>query len=366
MNNLPYPNVNPHHDNNVDNDNVTNCHPTTHPNLIRPSVSRDINDEVSHHSNVNQSNQSPDNMTHNISTTSSKNNSRINDVTITQQHVIQALQELSGTFSPNKSSSSNNDSSSAPSGDSYPSAPTPAAPPVRIEIPNDEYKHLRISNDDWTARIQDQVCYYDDLPKKTYRAKKVIPFGPKDAEKYYYGLSSIAIDYIVGFKKMNELGVGWKKIPKNISNVKTSIISLLLKMRKEGSNGIFHLEQDDVLKMLSNQWENDDPASILHENDKLRLFGIMMTKQEHRHIFQRIAEGITKRSHLDSPEYSYEQMFQSLCFDFNNDKIKVELPNKAEDVSGAHLLNPNDSKRIRIHRDCKYIISYDNDLLNCI
>ena len=47
-----------------------------------------------------------------------------------------------------------------------------------------------------------------------------------------------------------------------------------------------------------------------------------------------------------------------MCLDFNNNDLKVQMPEKALDVNDYYDdLDPNDESRIRITRDCTYIIN---------
>ena len=79
---------------------------------------------------------------------------------------------------------------------------------------------ILIPNEVWIVRIQDRGCNKSQLEKKTYKKSQIPGIGPDDDKKYYYGLASIAIDFIKIFNKEQELGKGWSKVPKNKTDVK--------------------------------------------------------------------------------------------------------------------------------------------------
>ena len=73
-------------------------------------------------------------------------------------------------------------------------------------------------------------------------------------ELYYYNLNSIAIDYLKIFVNEYTCGRGWAKVPKNKTDAKVKIIDVLLAIRKEDEQGIFKLEHNRILSMLSYMW----------------------------------------------------------------------------------------------------------------
>ena len=48
-------------------------------------------------------------------------------------------------------------------------------------------------------------------------------------------------------------------------------------------------------------------------------------------------------------------MFQLLTFSFNNESVKVSLPEDAYDLPLIEEIDPNDPHRIGIIRDCKLL-----------
>ena len=93
---------------------------------------------------------------------------------------------------------------------------------------------------------------------------------------YYIGLSSISIDYIVSFKKDADY---WSRVPKNSTDVKMNLIELLLKSRKLSSNNKYSLDQQKFLHLLKNQWGDNRPASAVSNNDRIRVFGLLLSRE---------------------------------------------------------------------------------------
>jgi len=69
--------------------------------------------------------------------------------------------------------------------------------------------------------------------------------------------------------------------------------------------------------------------------------------------YQRLTEGCTVRWHIDDPVFNMKQMFQNVCFQFNNERVVVELPPDYCAMDDTYGLDANDITRIRIMRDCK-------------
>ena len=217
------------------------------------------------------------------------------------------------------------------------------------------YASVRIPDHLWTQRLQDKGCTKDKMPAKVYQRAKIPPFGPKGDEIYYYGLTSIAIDIIANMKLENDLGLGWSKVPKNRTDAKVKLVQVILSVRKL-QNDEYHLDQSMVLDMCSNMWGAARPANTIHHNDRVRVFGVIMTLPENRDLYGRIANGPNARNQIDSVEYHPKQIFQSIALGFNNEDIVIELPPDAYDLHSIDQIDPNDIGRIRITRDCKLLI----------
>ena len=218
------------------------------------------------------------------------------------------------------------------------------------------FANVEIPEEEFNKRIQDVGCTKEELKVKRYRSMMVPAYGPKEKKTYYYDLASIAIDYSKAFKKEHELKRGWDKTPKNQTEMKTRIIERLLVMRKySDTTKKYELKQSDVLHFLLNMWGQSTPNKVLHYNDRLRLFGIIMTIPRNRPYFERLAKGVISKNVLDDDDFNPKNIYQRLTWDFSNDSIIVDLPPNAVDVEGYGTLDPNDATRTRIHRDCKLI-----------
>ena len=95
-------------------------------------------------------------------------------------------------------------------------------------------------------------------------------------------------------------------MPVNKTDGKNKIINILLALRKVDTNGTCFLDQGRVLSMLSNVWggENSGDDSAMHHNDRIQVYGLVMSIDIHRGIFQRLAKGVGDRIHLNNPAFS--------------------------------------------------------------
>ena len=123
-------------------------------------------------------------------------------------------------------------------------------------------------------------------------------------------------------------------------------------------NNRYELDQFTLLDMLQNVWEYAQPSQIIHFNDRLHLFGLIMTISKIRPIFERLALGVTHNNVLDDVAMQPKKLFQDLTFDFCNELARVELPKNSVEVDGADTINPNDITRIRIHRDRMCFVNF--------
>ena len=80
--------------------------------------------------------------------------------------------------------------------------------------------------------------------------------------------------------------------------------------------------------MLENVWGSNGGENdiSLHQNDRLRIYGLVISIDVHRDVFQRLAEGCISCRHLDDPTFLLKLFFQTIAFAFNNEKISVNLP----------------------------------------
>ena len=73
-------------------------------------------------------------------------------------------------------------------------------------------------------RLQDLGCQKESVVKWTYRMNRVMAFGPKENQLFYELLSATAIDIVKNINAEKKEGRGWTRFPKNLSDVKCSIL----------------------------------------------------------------------------------------------------------------------------------------------
>jgi len=92
--------------------------------------------------------------------------------------------------------------------------------------------------------------------------------------------------------------------------MKVKIVERLLAMRKL-VNDEYVLDQDRVIDMLSSVWGSVDISVTIHHNDRVRIFGIVMTDDKNWYMYQRLTDGCTARHDIDDPSYS--PIFPTMC-----------------------------------------------------
>ena len=76
---------------------------------------------------------------------------------------------------------------------------------------------------------------------------------------------------------------------------------------------IFELDQERILHNLSSFWGDSCPATLLHHNDLLRVYGIVMSIANNRDMFERLATGASKnRSPIDNPIRNLKEIYQRI------------------------------------------------------
>ena len=218
------------------------------------------------------------------------------------------------------------------------------------------YNNIRVKDDLWEARLQDLGCRKEYLEKKTYRMNSVMSFGPKEEVLYYEQLSASVIDLVKAINTEKKEGRGWKRFPRNATDVKASILKIIMNLRKfDEDNNKYELDQNRVLGLLETQYGLGVSAQTVEENDKLRIYGLLFIPSNY-HKLSRLGRGVEDRQDLDDPERSIKGIFESMSLEFNNENIIIELPSKVEDIEGIEneTHDPNDATRIRIKRDGKW------------
>ena len=156
-----------------------------------------------------------------------------------------------------------------------------------IEPPVTNYLDVKLDNELWVARIQDCGVKEDYLPNKRYKMAKILSIGSnKEDMLFYYDLTSIAVDYVKHMKGRHTDKTGWLTLPVNLHNVKKKIVETIVAMRSLVNNK-FQYDQDRLVNQLHGMWGNDNYSHSVHVNDKLRLFGLIMSIEENRPLFER-------------------------------------------------------------------------------
>ena len=75
--------------------------------------------------------------------------------------------------------------------------------------------------------------------------------------------------------------------------IKVEIIEKFLALRERGNNRDYILLQEFILNGLSIKYEVGILSKEIHHNDRVRLFGILMTITENREYFQILAKDPT-------------------------------------------------------------------------
>ena len=161
------------------------------------------------------------------------------DVVVLENNVMDSLQQMSGSFVDNHDApidiNVDDDISVIAMSVSSPQANTKRNNITVIDEGDSNnsiiFKDVQLTDDIWNERLQDRGCSKDELKKKSYKGKKISVYGTPENIMYYYDLASIAIYYIDAFKKEFEKGIGWKRVPKNVTEVKIKIIHLIKERR---------------------------------------------------------------------------------------------------------------------------------------
>merc|ERR1740124_29560 len=162
-----------------------------------------------------------------------------------------------------------------------PPPPIPATVPIPI-LEEHDFSNVRVPETTWCLRIQDAGCMNEYMPKKTYLQFQIPPIGPPEQKYYYYGLTSISIDYIKSFQNECKIGCGWGRLPKNRTDVKVKIVEILMALQKCQYDGRYTLSQDHLLIMRSNIWGRSNPVASIHSNDRVRVYSIVMSISANR------------------------------------------------------------------------------------
>ena len=110
-----------------------------------------------------------------------------------------------------------------------------------------------------------------------------------------------------------------------------------------------------MIGLLETQYILGVSAQNTEDNDKLRLYGLLFIPRNFTKL-SRLGRGVGCRQDPEAPKRSIKSIFEEISHEFNNEDIKIELPQKSYDTNGIDddELDPNDETRIRIKRDGKW------------
>ena len=87
--------------------------------------------------------------------------------------------------------------------------------------------------------------------------------------------------------------------------MKTRSIKRLLVMRKYSNDTLkYELDQNDLLDFLLNMWGQSAPSKALQFNDRVCLFGIIMTITKNCPYFELLAKGVANKYVLDDVDFN--------------------------------------------------------------
>ena len=82
-------------------------------------------------------------------------------------------------------------------------------------------------------------------------------------------------------------------------------------MRKYNeTSSLYKLDQKVLLGKLQNVWGYVQPSNLPHHNDRLPLFGVIMTLPHNLAIYECLSEGIKNRAMFDDPKMQLKKYLQ--------------------------------------------------------
>ena len=129
--------------------------------------------------------------------------------------------------------------------------------------------------------------------------------------------------------------------------------------KKNGKNAIMIYDKEAFERFATENWklEADKNQNLPkdHINDTIRLFSIA-AKSEYREKLMSLVRGKAMcREQMDGPTDYKTEIFEEFAEDFNDATEVFDKPQKSSGLSSIDLLNPNDSERISIERNAKFL-----------
>ena len=152
-----------------------------------------------------------------------------------------------------------------------------------------------------------------------------------------------------------------KKRHSENKNDHRDIYDMLTKENKKnnGKNSVMIYEKEAFERFATENWkleaDKNQHAPKDHINDTIRLFSIA-AKSEYREKLMSLVRGKAMcREQMDGPTDYKTEIFEEFAEDFNDPTEVFDKPQKSSGLSSIDLLNPNDSERISIERNAKFL-----------
>ena len=130
---------------------------------------------------------------------------------------------------------------------------------------------------------------------------------------HYYDLTAITIYLSHKMKTERAIRCRWNKLFKNKMDLKVNIVERLLEMRKT-VNEEYALDQPRIIEILFKVWGSIYFFALIQYNDRVWIFGIFMTIEENRYMYQWISQGCTTRHVIDDPIFHQGKYSKLLHF----------------------------------------------------
>ena len=76
-------------------------------------------------------------------------------------------------------------------------------------------------------------------------------------------------------------------------------MDIFLAMQKMNIKGLYEIEQGYLISMLPNIWYQARTVSILYHNDRVWLYGVVMSMEKDQNIYQYVLEECMLRTYVD-------------------------------------------------------------------
>ena len=265
----------------------------------------------------------------------------------------------------------------------------------KLKDPNTNYLSLDYCLDPKNGLVIDSKTYFSLLQdpgfevKTNKRPKKCYINEDKITGKTlaYNNIYTLALSYYDILWKHKET---FQKLPKNKSAViqkickfifdnralegfadiqDQSILNLIEEVMKstnkdEPPQRVYLYDQDYLFSKLYNIW---CPLGIERkettQNDKLRVFGIMLSNEMRDEMGSLSRGKSTTRDDLDNPELRVSKIYKKFALAFNDENVVIQHPEHYGELQNANTMDPNELSRINIKRDGVWVQKVFNNVM---